>query len=193
MLDAQKERGIVPWTVLTIRTLLTATVLTEQTEPDRANGRPTPDANTVLAAAAAAANAAHAAHPAAIAALVGVTAQELALALQIVRLVRELQTGIPAPGSAATLATAPTPTPATTPPLHPPGPQYVTLDQLAALVHRAKRSLENYRKVMPAPDIEGGGGRASMWDYTRSDVREWLSRTFGMLIPENFPGCLRGR
>ena len=41
----------------------------------------------------------------------------------------------------------------------PPEQQYVSLDQIAAAVNLRKRSLEHYRKKMPAPRIQGRRGR----------------------------------
>ena len=47
------------------------------------------------------------------------------------------------------------------------GPDLVTLDQAAATVHRAKRTLERYKTNGTLPDavVEGGGGKFSLWDW----------------------------
>jgi hypothetical protein len=62
----------------------------------------------------------------------------------------------------------------------------VTLDQIAALVSRKKRSLEHYIRnagfAMPLPEVQGGGGRASYWRW--SVIRPWLISTFGRMLPE---------
>ncbi len=68
----------------------------------------------------------------------------------------------------------------------PPAPQLLTLDQLAALAHRSKRTLEKYRSRMPAPRVEGGGGRPHLYDW--AEARPWLARTFGVDLPEEIPG-----
>jgi hypothetical protein len=82
-----------------------------------------------------------------------------------------------------------------TPPDAPPGPrptpapppgQHVTLDQIGAMVHRSKRSLEHYRKQMPPPRVRGRRGQAHLWDW--AEVRPWLEATFGVPLPEHFPG-----
>jgi hypothetical protein len=73
-----------------------------------------------------------------------------------------------------------------------PPPQYVTLDQIAAIVRRGKRTLERRIKdgTMPFPDLEGGGGRPNEWRWDR--VRLWLRDAFGngRELPERFPGPL---
>jgi hypothetical protein len=68
--------------------------------------------------------------------------------------------------------------------------QYVTLDNLAAIVSRSKRTLEK-RKVrernpLPPPDVEGGGGRPDEWLWPT--IRPWLEQEFGRKLPERFPG-----
>jgi hypothetical protein len=67
--------------------------------------------------------------------------------------------------------------------------QYVTLRQIAAMVNRKKKSLENYKTrkedPLPAPTIEGGGGRAAEWKW--QDIRPWLERVFRRQLPERFP------
>lgn len=77
------------------------------------------------------------------------------------------------------------------PPLHSPaapGDEFedlITLDQIAALVSRKKRALENYKSRMPLPRVKGGGGRPSEWAY--SDIRPWLEKQFERPLPPRFP------
>jgi hypothetical protein len=67
--------------------------------------------------------------------------------------------------------------------------QYVTLDQMAAIVHRSKRTLEKRKgrrnNPLPDPDVEGGGGRPAEWLWP--NVRKWLEQEFGRQLPEQFP------
>jgi hypothetical protein len=71
----------------------------------------------------------------------------------------------------------------------PPG-QYVTLDKMAAVVGRSKRTLEKLlarpKKPMPPPDVEGGGGKPNEWLWEK--VRPWLQEEYGRTLPERFPG-----
>jgi hypothetical protein len=70
----------------------------------------------------------------------------------------------------------------------PPGEKrHVTLDQMAGLVNRSKRTLERYKTKghLPPPDVEGGGGRPDEWLWPR--VRPWLEKQFGRDLPERFP------
>jgi hypothetical protein len=75
--------------------------------------------------------------------------------------------------------------------------QYVTLDQAAAFVNRSKRSLEKYlyepakvrRYAMPAPAVEGGGGRPSEWAW--EEMRPWLERVFRRQLPQRLPEHFR--
>jgi len=68
-------------------------------------------------------------------------------------------------------------------------PQYVTLDQMAALVNRSKKVLEKRlnlaNSTMPRPDVEGGGGKPHEWKW--SEIRPWLEKEFGKILPENYP------
>ncbi|HZV03801.1 MAG TPA: hypothetical protein VE999_01810 [Gemmataceae bacterium] len=59
---------------------------------------------------------------------------------------------------------------------------YITLDQAAALVNRSKRTLERCKDRMPAPAIEGGGGKPAEWLW--SELRPWLEREYGRPLPE---------
>jgi hypothetical protein len=67
--------------------------------------------------------------------------------------------------------------------------QYVTLNQMAALDHRSKKTLERKanatRSDMPAPDVEGGGGKPHEWKWTT--IRPWLENHFKRKLPERFP------
>jgi hypothetical protein len=71
----------------------------------------------------------------------------------------------------------------------PPTDQYVTLDQAAALVNRAKKTLERHMAngcpQAPAPDVEGGGGKPHEWLWSR--LRPWLEEQFRRPLPEHFP------
>jgi hypothetical protein len=59
----------------------------------------------------------------------------------------------------------------------------VTLDQAAALVNRAARTLERYkRRGLPKPLVRGGGGKPH--EYLWPEMREWLQKTFDRAIPE---------
>lgn len=63
--------------------------------------------------------------------------------------------------------------------------QYVTLDQIAALVSRSKRALERYVSKMPPPAVKGVKGRAAEWCW--AEVRPWVNDTFGRKLPEKLP------
>lgn len=71
----------------------------------------------------------------------------------------------------------------------PPADQYVTLDQMASLVNRSKRTLERLKKrrndPLPSPAVEGGGGKPDEWLW--SQVRPWLEREYSRHLPERFP------
>jgi hypothetical protein len=62
----------------------------------------------------------------------------------------------------------------------------VTLVQMAAIVHRTKRCLEEYKGRLPKPKVTGGGGKPHEWLW--SDVRPKLEKLFGRELPEIFPG-----
>lgn len=70
-----------------------------------------------------------------------------------------------------------------------PDPQYVTLDQLAAIVNRSKKTLERELSKdgspMPTPDVVGGGGKPHEWKWSR--IRPWLESTYGRQLPVRFP------
>jgi hypothetical protein len=67
--------------------------------------------------------------------------------------------------------------------------QYVSLDNMAAIVNRSKRTLERLKSrkknPLPAPDVEGGGGRPDEWDW--STVRAWLEKEYGRQLPKRYP------
>jgi hypothetical protein len=68
--------------------------------------------------------------------------------------------------------------------------QYVTLNQMASIVQRSKRTLEKLltrsKNPLPEPDVSGGGGKPNEWDWRR--VRPWLQLEFSKLLPADFPG-----
>ncbi len=72
-----------------------------------------------------------------------------------------------------------------------PAPQFVTLDQMAAMVNRSKDTLERKLNVpdstMPRPDVEGGGGKPHEWRWDR--IRPWLVQEFKRDLPERFPAA----
>jgi len=78
-----------------------------------------------------------------------------------------------------------------TAPAVPGGPpvQYVTLDQVAAIVNRSKRTLEKLigRKKNPFPDsdVPGGGGKANEWNWAK--LRAWLEAEYRKQLPPTFP------
>ena len=59
---------------------------------------------------------------------------------------------------------------------------YVTLEQMAILVNRKKKTLANYNSEgrMPAPDIAGGQGKPAEWRWDK--IRPWLEKTFGRTL-----------
>jgi len=67
-----------------------------------------------------------------------------------------------------------------------PPEQLVTLDQIGAMVHRSKRSMERYLGQMPAPHVRGRRGQPHMWSWP--EVRPWLETAFGFPLPVCFPG-----
>jgi hypothetical protein len=73
--------------------------------------------------------------------------------------------------------------------LPPAAEQYVTLDQMAALVNRSKKTLERSvnkpNSGAPAADVEGGGGKPHEWIW--STIRPWLEKQFNRKLPERFP------
>jgi hypothetical protein len=67
--------------------------------------------------------------------------------------------------------------------------RYVTLDHMAAMVSRSKRTLEKLKtrrkNPLPGPDVEGGGGKPHEWKWR--SIRPWLEQEFGRKLPEQFP------
>jgi hypothetical protein len=63
---------------------------------------------------------------------------------------------------------------------------YVTLDKAAAMVGRSKKTLERYKRKMPAPTVKGGRGKPNEWLW--SVIRPWLEKTFDRNLPKRFPG-----
>jgi len=64
----------------------------------------------------------------------------------------------------------------------------VTLSQVAALVNKSKRTLEGWAKDdpdFPLPDVEGGGGKAAYWKWSR--MRPYLEMKTRRTLPERFP------
>lgn len=61
--------------------------------------------------------------------------------------------------------------------------QYVTMDQMAAVVNKSKRTLERW--PLPPPDVKGGNGRANEWIWSK--VRSVLEDCSGRSLPERFP------
>ena len=70
-------------------------------------------------------------------------------------------------------------------------PDLVRLDQAAAAAHKSKRTLERHKTegTLPEPVVEGGGGRHALYDW--KVMRPWLTKTFGVILPERFPANLR--
>jgi hypothetical protein len=71
----------------------------------------------------------------------------------------------------------------------PASPQYVTLNQIAGIMHVNKRTVVRWnrrtRNPMPDPDIVGRGGKAHQWIWDR--IRPWLERDSGWKLPERYP------
>jgi hypothetical protein len=66
---------------------------------------------------------------------------------------------------------------------------YVTLDQMAAMVNRGKRTLVRLKNrktnPLPRPDVEGGGGKPDEWLW--ATIRPWLQTEYAKILPERFP------
>jgi len=67
----------------------------------------------------------------------------------------------------------------------------VTLDQAAGSVCRQKRTLEHYKRrgELPAPTVKGRGGKPDLWEW--KVMRSWLTKTFSIDLPEQFPANSR--
>jgi len=64
----------------------------------------------------------------------------------------------------------------------------VSLAQAAAIVHRSKRTLEDWQDKdgdFPLPEVQGAGGRASCWKW--SAIRPYLEKKAGLILPERYP------
>ncbi len=64
---------------------------------------------------------------------------------------------------------------------------HVTLQQMAAMVNKSKRTLERLRGdgKLPTPAVKGGNGKADEWKW--SDVRRILQNEYNRQLPEVFP------
>jgi len=68
-------------------------------------------------------------------------------------------------------------------------PQLVTLDQAAALCRRTKRRLRDFvGRGLPAPVNEATRRGNQLKLYAWDEMRPWLEATFGLVLPERFPG-----
>jgi hypothetical protein len=65
------------------------------------------------------------------------------------------------------------------------------MDQAAALVSRSKKTLERElsEEKMPAPDVEGGGGKPHEWLYAK--LKPWLEQNYSRILPDRPPSSLR--
>jgi hypothetical protein len=72
-----------------------------------------------------------------------------------------------------------------------PAPDWVDLDQAAAMVHRTKSALEarKARRSRPPPTVKGYPGQPNLWEW--GVLRPWLTETFGVPLPERYPGNRR--
>lgn len=64
---------------------------------------------------------------------------------------------------------------------------HVTLNQMAAIVSKSKRTLERLRQngKLPNPSVKGGQGKADEWQWQR--VKEVLEHEYGRQLPDRFP------
>jgi hypothetical protein len=73
------------------------------------------------------------------------------------------------------------------------GPQFVTLDKIAAIVGRKKKTLERElnkpNSAMPQPDVESSGGKPHEWEWSR--IRPWLESKYGRRLPQQYPTMAR--
>jgi hypothetical protein len=75
-------------------------------------------------------------------------------------------------------------------------PDYVTLLQAAAMVKKSKKTLElrKTKRTLPPPAVEGGGGRADLYDW--AVMRTWLADEFNFpldRLPEVHPDTVAAR
>jgi len=74
---------------------------------------------------------------------------------------------------------------------HSNAPQYVTRDQIAAIVGKSKDTVANWFNddpKAPEPSIEGGGGKAHA--YIWADIRAWLQNRSARILPQRYPSTL---
>ena len=66
-------------------------------------------------------------------------------------------------------------------------PQTVTLDQMAAVVSRHKKTLERRKSdgTLPQPDVHGGGGKPDEWYWSK--VKPILEGYYDRKLPARFP------
>jgi hypothetical protein len=68
-------------------------------------------------------------------------------------------------------------------------PDYVDLDQIAAMVNRSKSHLEKLKRrdknPLPDPEVRGGGGKKDEWVWAH--IRPWLEAEFDKHLPKAFP------
>lgn len=63
--------------------------------------------------------------------------------------------------------------------------QTVTLNQMAGMVQRSKRTLEQYRSKLPKPIVAGRKGQPTEWSW--GEVRPKLETYFNRELPERLP------
>ena len=68
---------------------------------------------------------------------------------------------------------------------------YATMDQLSALCHTSKKTLERLlkKKEMPEPDRKGGDGIAHQWEWKR--IKSWAESHFYVKLPDIPPWAKR--
>lgn len=62
---------------------------------------------------------------------------------------------------------------------------HVTLKQMAAIVHRSKRTLEKDKSLFPPPAVRGNRGQPHLWDW--KEVRPILEEEYRIKLPLRFP------
>jgi len=61
----------------------------------------------------------------------------------------------------------------------------VTLNQIAGIVKRGKRTMVKHQKELGAPQVKGGGGKPSLWRWKQ--VLPYLRKQFNPGLPDAFP------